>query len=150
MPEVMQEPFTLTNGDADVTAVNGGTSATVFYDAWVYHVPTGIGLILLPGHTFSLYDYDDSGAEASATVLVKVSVMDSSKQDRKTILGPVLYQSVKEFTDRDKMARLNLPAPVKVYEKQYVVVEVTGDGAQYAVVASSYFELAISRVRQPL
>ena len=159
-PEVLQEPFTLTQGDSDVTGTDGLDAtalATKYGIIWEYHVPTGIGLIILPGHTFAVYLYGDDSAEMPATSLVKVSVLDSSKQDKRTILGPVLYQTLKEFTDRDKLARFNVVAPVKVYEKQYIQIEeagadATGTGGVDVTGGTneSYFEMAISRVRQPL
>lgn len=155
--EVLQEAFTLTQGDSDVTATDGLNASTAYGVIYEYHVPTGIGLIILPGHTFSLYLYADDSAEMPATSLIKVSVLDASKQDKKTILGPVLYQSLKEFTDRDKLARFNVTAPVKVYEKQYIQIEeagadATGSGGVDVTGGTneSYFEMTISRVRQPL
>lgn len=153
-PEARQEPFSLTKGDSDVTGTDGSTSASVFNDIWVYQVPTGLGLIILPGHTFGLYLYNNNSAEMGATVLVKVITRDASKQDTKGILGPVLYTTLKELTDRDKIARFNIPAPVKVYERQYLVIQTTGDGSYYVDETGgseeSYFEMAIIRVRQPL
>ena len=152
--DVIQEAFTLTKGDSDVTSADGATSATTYTDIWLYHVPVGLGLIILPGHTFSVYLEDTNDAEMGATVLLKVSVLDSSKQDRKTILGPVQYITLKEFVDRDKMARFNINAPVKLYERQYLAIEATGNGSygvdQTGSSSDSYFEMAIQRVRQPL
>lgn len=156
-PEVLQEQFTLTKGDSDVTSSDGPNASTSYGIIYSYHVPTGIGLIILPGHTFSLYLEGDDDAEMPATTMVKVSVLDSSKQDKRTILGPVMYQTLKEFTDRDKLARFNVVAPVKVYEKQYIEVETAGADAattggvdQTGASSDSYFEMSIARVRQPL
>ena len=157
MVEVLQEPFTLTKGDSDVTSTDGLNASTAYGVIWSYHVPTGIGLIILPGHTFSVYLEGDDDAEMPATTLIKVYVLDASKQDSRCVLGPVLYQSLKEFTDRDKLARFNVSAPVKVYEKQYIEIEAagadvagTGGVDQTGGSSDSYFEMAISRVRQPL
>lgn len=153
-PEVMQEPFTLTKGDSDVTSADGGTSASTYTDIWSYHVPTGIGLILLPGHTLAMYLYSDNSAEHLATALVKMVIQDAAQADTQHVIGPVLYAVLKEFVDRDKMFRLNIAKPIKVYEKQYLIIQVTGDGSNYVDVTGgtneSYFELATSRVRQPL
>ena len=158
--EPKQEPFSLTKGDAGVTEQDGldaAALATEFGKIFEYHVPVGLGLIILAGHTFSLYLYGDDSAEMPATTLVKVKVLDASKQDEKTILGPVMYATLKEFTDRDKIARFNLPEPVKVYENQYLIIEVAGADATgtggvdvTGGTNESYFEAAISRVRQPL
>jgi hypothetical protein len=152
-PQAIQEPFSLTKGDGDVTGTTGVVASTAYCTIWSYHVPTGIGLVVLPGHTFSLYIAGTDTFEMPATTLVKIVIWDSSKQDQKTILGPVMYQSLKEFTDRDKIARFNISAPVKVYEKQYL--EILTAGADVAttggvVLATSYFDAEISRVRSPL
>lgn len=155
MVEALQEPYTITRGDSDVTETDSGqTSASVYGTIWSYHVPTGLGLIILPGHTFACYLYDTENAEAPNTNLIKIVLLDSSKQDEKAIAGPFMYAVCKTFDDRDKMFRLNVASPVKVYEKQYIEIKVTGDGS-YSVDALSgpaycYFELAIARVRQPL
>jgi hypothetical protein len=153
MGNAIQEPYALTNGDGDVTGQDGVVASTDFCLIWSYHVSTGIGLVLLPGHTFSLYIAGTDTFEMPATTRVKILLWDSSKQDSKTVLGPILYQSLKEFTDRDKIARFNITAPVKVYEKQYL--EIWTAGADVAttggvVVATSYFDAEISRVRSPL
>jgi len=91
-----------------------------------------------------------------ATTLIKVVTRDSSKQDEKTILGPIMYQSLKEFTDRDKIARFNLSETIKVYEQQYVAIrsvgaDATGTGGvdQTGASSDSYFEMLISRVIIP-
>ncbi len=155
--EVLQEPFSLTKGDADVSEQDGLNASSEYGMIFEYHVPTGIGLVILPGHTFAIYLYGDDSAEMPATTLVKVLLKDSSKQDAKTIIGPVLYAKLKEFVDRDKIARFNVSEPVKVYEKQYITIEAAGADATgtggvdvTGGTNESYFEAAISRVRQPL
>lgn len=153
----IQEAFTLTKGDPDVLSQDGLNASTAYGWIWEYHVPTGIGLIILPGHTFSVYLHGDDNVQMPATTLVKVGVLDSSRLDERTILGPVLYQSLKEFTDRDKIARFNVVEAIKVYEKQYIRVytagaDVAGTGGvdQTGGASDSYFEAVISQVRQPL
>lgn len=155
--EPQQEPFSLTKGDSAVTSTDGLDATTSYGVIYSYHVPVGIGLIILAGHTFSLYLEGDDDAEMPATTMVKVVVMDASKQDEKAILGPIMYASLKEFQDRDKVARFNVPEPVKVYENQYLEVHSSGADAaatggvdQTGGSSDSYFEAAISRVRQPL
>lgn len=161
MKEVKQEPFSLTKGDANVSEQDGLAGVALkaqFGMIFSYHVPVGLGLIILAGHTFSLYLQGIDDVEMPATTLIKVKVLDASKQDEKTVLGPVMYASLKEFTDRDKIARFNIPEPVKVYENQYLIIEAAGNDVATtggvdvtgASSAESYFEAAISRVRQPL
>jgi len=155
--EAQQEPFSLTKADSNVTSTDGLNASTEWGTIWSYHVPVGIGLIILAGHTLAIYLEGDDDDEMPDTTLVKAVVKDASKQDAKTILGPVMYKTLKEFTDRDKIARFNIPEPVKVYENQYVEVltsgaDVAGTGGvdQTGGSSDSYFEMAISRVRQPL
>lgn len=155
--EPKQEPFSLTKGDAAITSTDGLNASTQFGVIWEYHVPVGLGLIILAGHTLAMYLHGDDDAEMPDTTLVKVVVLDASRQDERTILGPVMYKNLKEFTDRDKLARFNIPEPVKVYENQYVQVQTAGADVatsggvdQTGGSSDSYFEAAISRVRQPL
>ena len=155
--EALQEPFSLTKGETGVTSTDGLNASTTYSIIWEYQVPTGIGFIILPGHTFSAYLEGDDDAEMPATSLLKVSIQDASKQDKKTIMGPVLYQSVKEFTDRTKIAKFNVAEPVKIYESQYIIVEEAGADAagtggvdQTGASSDSFFEMTMVRVRSPL
>ena len=155
--EVKHEAFTLTKGDSGVTSQDGLDASTEWGKIWEYHIPVGIGLYILPGHTFSCYLHGDDNAQMPATTRVRVLLKDSAQQDVKTILGPVLYQTLKEFVDRDKIARFNVSEPIKVFEQQYIVVETsgadvatTGGVDQTGGASDSYFEMAISRVRLPL
>jgi len=157
MKEALQEPFSITKGDANCSEQDGLNASTDFGMIFEYHVPVGVGLVILPGHTFSAYLYGDDTAEMPATTLVKVVLLDSAKQDARCILGPVMYQSLKEFQDRDKIAAFNVAEPVKVYEQQYIQIltagaDATGSGGVDVTggTKESYFEMAISRVRQPL
>ena len=155
--EVKQEPFSLTKGDSNLTSQDGLNASTEYGTIWEFHCPVGIGLIILAGHTFACYLHGDDNAQMPVTTLLKIVALDASKQDEKTILGPVMYKTLKEFVDRDKIARFNIPEPVKVYENQYIQVKTAGADAagtggvdQTGGTSDSYFEMAISRVRQPL
>lgn len=161
MTEPLQEPFTLTKGETGIVQTDGlaGVAlATKFGEILRWQVPVGIGLVILPGHTFALKLWGIDAVEMPAETLVRVRVRDASNQDEKTILGPVLYHSLKEFVDRDKIAHFDVREPVKIYENQYIAVEVAGDdvattgGVDITGCASgeSYFEMAIARIRQPL
>ncbi len=159
MPEAIQEPFTLTKGDAAVTSADGldGAAAIIYSDIWTYLVPVGIGHIILPGHTLAIYLRGDDDVEMPITTQLRLVLQDASAQDRKAIAGPILYASVRNFTDRDQMFRLNVPEPIKVYERQSIIIEelgpdvaTTGGVDQTGGTIDSYFELTITRVRQPL
>jgi len=150
-PEVMQEPFDLTAGTAGVVGTN--TAANVLGDLWVYTVPVGVGHIILPGHTISMFLQDLGAAESVPDSIVKILVRDAMSQDEKTIYGPALYQTVKEFQDRDLIARFNIKEAVKLYEGQQLVIQANDVASGIDVTGGaveSYFDLAISRVRQPL
>lgn len=153
----IQEPFSLTKGETGVTSQDGLTASSEFGMIYSYQVPIGQGLIILPGHTFSLYLEGADNSEMPATTRVKVVVKDSAKQEEKAILGPTMYQTLKEFQDRDKIARFNTPGAVKVYERQYLEVWTAGADAagtggvdQTGMSSDTYFNAEISRVRQPL
>lgn len=159
MVEPLRETFTLTKGDAAVTSADGlvGAAATIFSDVYTYLVPVGIGHIILPGHTLAIYGEGVDDDEMPLTTQFRVVIQDASQQDRKAIAGPILYASLRNFTDRDQMFRFNVPEPVKVYERQSIIIEelgpdLLGTGQFYQTGASSdsYFELTMLRVRQPL
>jgi hypothetical protein len=142
----LDEPFDLTDQDANITKANA--TAATWSDLYKYQVPVGVGHVLQAGHTFSIYLMNTSSTVNAATDLVKIEVRDSSEQDKRTVYGPAIYQRVQEFQDRNKIARLNVSAPVPVLERQWIVVMVKGATAPGT--ANSYFDLAINRVRQPL
>ncbi len=159
MPEALQEPFTLTKGDAAVTSADGliAAVAIIYSDIYTYLVPVGIGHIILPGHTLGMWLEGTDDAEMPLTTQLKLTLMDASGQDRKAIAGPFLYAQVRNLTDRDQMFRLNVPEPVKVYERQSIIIEelgpdATGTGGvdQTGASRDSIFLLSMSRVRQPL
>lgn len=157
----LQEPFSLTKGESGIVQIDGldATALGAYYANIIeWQVPIGVGLVILPGHTFAMKLWGDDEAEMPAVTLVKVMVKDASKQDTKTILGPVLYETLKTFDDRDKLARFDIAGPVKIYENQFIIIAVAGaDAAKTGGVditgnnsGESYFEMAIARVRQPL
>ena len=155
--EPLHEPFSLTKGETGMSQQDGLNASTDWGQVFEYQVPIGIGLMILPGHAFSCYLHGDDGAEMPATTLVRILHKDSSKRDSKVILGSTLYAKLKEFTDRDKIARFDILEPAKIYEKQHLTIETAGaDAAGTGGVdvtggtKETYFEAAISRVRQPL
>ena len=149
--EVKQEPFSLTQAVPGVVGADGLVDTDAWLPIWEYAVPIGLGLVILGGHTFAAHIEDDIAAPLPATGLVRISVLDASRQDRKTIFGPSLYATLQNFVDRDQIARFNIPEPVKVYENQVIQIEVShAIAANFVQVADCYFEMAISRVRQPL
>jgi len=148
MPRVIEEAFDLTQESSDVTQAD--TTVNEWGDLFLYQVPTGTSHVLKPEHTFSAYLKDTNGTELTANQQVKVEVRDSTQSDSKTFFGPTIYQTVKEFQDRQKKAKLQVSAPVYLREKMYIVIMVKNTDSYGADKDDSYFDLAINRVRQSL
>ena len=109
---IIDEPFDLNDGDSNVTKANA--TAAVWSDLYKYQIPVGIGHVLQAGHTFSITLINTSGTVLANNDQVKIEVRDSSEQDRRTVFGPASYIRCQEFQDRNKLARLNVSAPVSV------------------------------------
>jgi len=143
--KIIEEPFHLTNADANVTEADG--TAATWSDIFKYQVPQGVTHMLNSEHTFSGYVEDASAEVAAPDAQVKIEVRDPSEQDKRPVYGPAMYTMSTEFQDRDLMAHLNCPAGgVQVTPRSWIVVMVNDDGTIDA--SDSYFDLLISRVRE--
>ena len=146
--KIVEEPFQLTNQEStDNLTVADGT-ADQWTDIWDYQVPSGIGHVIRPEHTISMYLEDASAEVGNGDCQVRIEIRDSSEQDRRVIYGPAPYVSIKEFTDSRKIARFNVMEEVAVLERQHVVIVVKDNGAIDE--SDSYFTAEISRTRQTL
>ena len=146
MPDVLEEPFHLTDNDPGVTEADG-TSST-WSDIWDYEVPIGVAHRLSSEHTISLYLEDTSPAEVGNTTCnVRIEVRDPSGQDSYRVAGPFLYIQAREFTNRPAMAHISANDYL-VREREHIVIQVNDDATIDA--SDSYFDLFISRVRQSL
>ena len=143
--EIREEPFQLTDNDANVTEADG--TASTWSDIWDYEVPIGEAIRLTSEHTFSAYLENASAEVSNTTCSVRIEVRDPSGQDVVRIFGPALYIKVKEFSERPLLAHLGV-AELTVRERQHIVVQANDDGAIDA--SDSYFQLHITRVRQAL
>lgn len=140
-------PFHINQSDGNITETDG--TANTNSDIWVYEVPLGTGIILQAGDSFSAYLEDSSPAEVgSYTCYVTIEVRDPSGLSVVQAFGPALYARVKEFQDRNKIARLGVSEPVKVYPRQKIVVVAKDDAT--IDVSDSYFDLFTSKVAMPL
>ena len=147
MDQAKVAPFHLNQEDGNITK-SDGTAAT-WTDIWKYQVPQKQGIVLQAKDVISMYLEDTAPAEVGAdTCYVQIEVRDASEQDKRIVFGPALYARLKEFQDRNLMARLPLGAPVKVYERQWVVIMVKDDGTIDE--SDSYFDLYTSKVAVPL
>lgn len=150
MAKVKEEAWTLNSGDTTaIPAANRADgTASKWSDVWKYQIPTGQAHILKPSHRFAAY-LDDTGGEVSAGKgRVKVVVRDQSEQDEKAIFGPALYETIKEFADKDKMATLGLQADIALEEKFFIVIQVFSDQAPDE--SDSYFKLETIRIRSSI
>lgn len=139
-------PFHITQADGNITEGDG--TADTWTDIWSYEVPLGTGIILQAGDSLSAYLEDASAEVGAADCYVKLEVRDASGLSVGQIFGPSLYNRVKEFQDRNKLARLGVPTLVKVYPRQKIVLCVKDDGAIDA--SHSFFDLFTSKVAIPL
>jgi len=148
MAKVKEERWPLNSGDSiaipSANRVDG--VASKWSDIWKYRVPSGQAHILKAVHTFSAYLYEVSVAECGGgTCRVRIAIRDQSEADEKVVYGPVLYNVVKEFSDKSKIAKLKLISDVAVEERFYIVIQAYDDGIVDESV--SYFSLETIRVR---
>jgi len=140
-------PFHINQADGNITEVDG--IAATWSDIWTYEVPLGGGIIFQAGDTIAAYLEDTAPAEVGAyDCYVKLEVRDPSGLSILQVFGPSLYNQIKEFSNRNTIARLGVSEPVKVYPRQKIVL-----CAKDAVVidaSDSYFDLFTSKVGIPL
>lgn len=146
--EIKPRPYHITNGDQAITPADG--VAATWSDIWKFRVPQNVGIVISPGDTFACYLDDASPAECAqdGTCRVRVEVRDASEQHRETVMGDVIYNKLREFQDRDKIFKFTSPQPVKVHERQWIVIMVKDD----AIVdeSDSYFDMLVTRIAESL
>jgi len=148
--EPVLAPFILTQNDANITATAG--TGAVWSDIWAYRVPNGVGIVLQAADIISIH-FEDPGAECGtatgfADCYARIEVRDPSQEATRLVYGPSLYGRVREFQDRNTVARLAVPEPVKVYARQWIVI--MGLDGLVITLAVSYFSLVTSKVAIPL
>lgn len=143
--KILEEPFHLTDADANVSGAN--TTAATWSDMFKYQVPQGVVHLLKPEHTISAYLKDASLEITAPDAQIKIEVRDPAEQDKVVVFGPAMYQRVKEFQDKTKMAHLAVPtAGHPVRARDWIVIMVKDDAA--VIAATSYFDLLINRIRE--
>ena len=147
MPEIIEQPFRLNQSDPVIAETNG--VADTWSDIWKYQVPNGVTLILKPEHTLSAYIND--GAEVGDyTCQIKIEKRDASESSVQLVYGPDMYVTVKEFTDKDKLAHLVVPSGgVLISEREWLIIAVKDDGT-VTTASTCYFELHIAKVRKAI
>lgn len=149
MARVKEESWDLNSNDT--TAIPSGNradgTASVWSDIYKYQVPTGQAHILKPSHHFSAYFDTSTGSSESAigTTRVRIQIRDQSEEDSKSVYGPALYITCRDFDDVTKMAMLNLKSDLAVEERFFIVIQAYGAAAIKH--AYSYFNLETIRVR---
>ena len=81
--------------------------------------------------------------------MIKVELRDSSEGGAKLVLGPLTYNQVKEFQDKDLKAHPDIGGPVAVGEGMWLAVMVKLTQGVLDV-SSSYFALTCKRIRHTL
>ena len=146
----VSEPFTLEQ--IDTTLIPSGNRSDGTANSWVkiwrFKVPAGQGITIMSGAQISMYLEDASAEVGNNTCRVRISISDTSEQDGRVIWGLQPYINVKEFQDRRKVARFQLPEPVPVYEEQFLNIEVYDDGTIDE--SDSTFMVELVRSRQGL
>ena len=122
---VKEEVFYLTSEESGVTGTDISTGQTsLWLQGWRFQVPVGQSLILLPSDTFSIYGEDQTDTELTVADKLRIRVEDPSHADSKLVLGPAIYDQVKEFQDRDLIKHLDLVKPLIVKENSWIIIEV--------------------------
>jgi len=145
----MIEPYVITQEDSDVTQTD--TTADSLQDLFVYRVPIGHTIILRPEDVLCC-DLDETDATVCQnTAQVKVEVRDASNEEKKPVLGPMQYANfaasgVGEFRDEDKFIKLDIHREIKVYEQEYIALQVKNP-SPYVDKDTSFFSLRCHRER---
>ena len=142
-------PFHITDSDGNITDGSDGTTG-VWGDVWKYQVPQGTGIILQAGDQLSVYLADDATPTEVGRYdcYVKLVVRDPSEQDETLVFGPALYNRIREFQNRNTIARIGPPQPIKVYPRQWIIIAAQDVGT--IDVSECYFDLLTSKVAVPL
>ena len=145
----MIEPFVITQEDTDVTQTD--TTAEALQDLFVYRVPIGITIILRPEDVLCAGLVETDTTVVQNTAQVKIEVRDATGEEKKPILGPMSYANfsasgVGEFKDEDKFVKLDITREMKVYENEYIALQVKNP-SPYVDKDTSSFSLRCHRER---
>jgi len=144
MTEPRLLPFHITGATPGIAAANG--VAATWVDIWRLQIPQGTGLILQASDQVSMYLEDNTAAQCDldGSCRVRIEVRDPAEQDVERIFGEANYLRVRPFQDRALIARLGVTKPVKVYERQWLVITAIDDAT--ITIANCYFDILTSKV----
>lgn len=146
----IEERFEINPNSTGITETDG--QGALWADIWDFKVQPNTQIKLKPTDIFSCYLIDDGGSvEMPKTTQVRVVRRDVANEDAEPILTTVLYQSIKAFTDKDKLMHLSIPWEIIVDEYEHIVVMINGNGATGDTDASlSHFKIQTTRRRKAL
>ena len=159
--QVKEEIFELNRNVSGITErdLAAKTADGTPVPVWEYPVPVGDALVFDSNDRFSAYleDNETTAAECVATgvtaVKADIVIMDSSKQNVRSVLNMLRYGDFKEFTDEDKIVRLDIAPGEQVVarEGERVCIRVDSPGTIVTLDASDcYFRLTCKRIRHTL
>lgn len=156
--QVKEDQFVLSRdvsgmSETDLAAATADNSLQIVFE---YPVPTGYSLVFGAEDTFSAYlkDAEGGAAESVAGTKVDIVVMDSAKQNVRSLLNELRYGNIKEFEDVDKLAHLDISLGEQVIarEGERVCIRVNNTGGAITTVDASecYFCLTCRLIRHTL
>jgi len=152
--EITGELFHLTQLVTDITEKTDAQCENfairyTYAPIWLYQVPVGQELILLPEHRVSIYIEDDevSPAEWANNEHVRVEVWDADLR-RMQIALQCRYITAKEEQDLDKMAHLEILQPLRLRAGDWIYICGYCPHTIYTIdVSDSRFSLEVIRVK---
>ncbi len=155
---VKEEVFEITR---NTTGISENDLAAVTVDdslqiVWEYPVPTGYALVFTSEDTLSAYLEDDDNPDEciDATVFVDVVVMDSSRQNVRTIMGVCQYGNIVDFAETNKLKHMDITPGEQIIanEGERVCIRANSKTSSEATLdaSDSYFRLTCKRIRHSL
>ena len=155
---VKEEQFEITRnttGLATEIDISYATADDSLQIIWQYPVPTGFALVFTAEDVLSAYLEDDQPTECiDATTFVDVVVMDSSRQNVRTIMGVCQYGNIVDFSEVSKLKHMDISPgeQIIVNEGERVCIRVNNKTSSYPEVdaSDSWFRLTCKRIRHSL
>lgn len=156
--QVKEETFELNTSVSGISSndLAAATADNSLQILWEYPIPTGYSLVFSREDIFSAYleDSETTPAESVASTKVDVVIMDSAKQNARSLLNELRYGNIKEFEDVDKLVHLDIPAGEQVIaregERVCIRANNTGGAVTTLDVDDSYFRLTCRLIRHTL
>lgn len=143
-----QETTGLTERDLTYAVADGGLQVV-----FEYAVPTGMSFIFRQEDTFAAYLEDDGvPAECVVGTEVDIVVMDSAKQNSRSLLNKLRYGNIKDFTDADKLVHLDIPKGEYIIAKEgeRICIRVNNSSTSTIDASVCYWVLTCKRIRHTL